>query len=132
MTFIKSVKIGFVFILVLPLFSRANAQDVETIADVRCLLVGIQMSRSLDATQRASGTMVVMFYVGRLDRVVLGPKLEDLIANEASHMSSAEFITEATRCGKSLVEKGQLLQRIGDHLAVRGKPNHGDVSTPSR
>jgi hypothetical protein len=47
MAFMKAARIGFASILVLALFSPAHAQDAETAADVRCLVVGIQMSRSL-------------------------------------------------------------------------------------
>jgi hypothetical protein len=127
----KAARIGFASILVLLLFSPSYAQDAETAADVRCLVVGIQMSRSLDATQRASGSMVVMYYLGRLDKALPGPNLEQLIANEASQISATEFKAEATRCGKSLVEKGQLLQRIGNDLTIRGKQQDGDKATSS-
>jgi hypothetical protein len=115
----KRARIGLVLILAVPLFSPAHAQDAETAADVRCVVVGIQMSRSLDATQQTSGTMVVMYYLGRLDRVVPGPNLEGLIVNAASQMSTAQFQTEAARCGKSLTEKGQLLQHMGSNLTLQ-------------
>ncbi len=129
MVFMKKARIGFALILALPLFSQA--QDAETAADVRCVVVGIQMSRSLDATQQASGTMVVMYYLGRLDRVFPGPNLEGLIVNAASQMSTAEFQTEATRCGKLLIEKGQLLQRIGSDLTLRSQKKEGEKPSPS-
>jgi len=126
----KRAGIGFASMLALTLLSVGHAQDVETAADVRCLVVGMQMSRSLDATQQSSGMMVVMYYLGRLDRVVPGPNLEGLVANEASRMNIAEFKTEAARCGKSLVEKGQLLQKIGSNLTLRGQKQEGKKSDP--
>ena len=132
MAFMKRERIGFALILALPPFSLAQAQDAETAADVRCVVVGIQMSRSLDATQQASGTMVVMYYLGRLDRVVPGPNLEGLIANTVSQMSTAEFQTEAARCGKSLIEKGQLLQRIGGDLTLRNQKQEEKKPSPSQ
>jgi hypothetical protein len=75
MVFMKRAGISFASILALALLSVAHPQDVETVADVRCVVVGMQMSRSFDATQHASGAMVVMYYLGRLDRVVPGPNL---------------------------------------------------------
>jgi hypothetical protein len=126
----KRARIGFVFILALSLFSLAHAQDTETAADVRCVVVGIQMSRSLDATQQTSGAMVVMYYLGRLDRAIPGPNLEELIANAASQMSTVEFQTDAARCGKLLIEKGQLLQRIGSKLTLRSQKQEGKKPGP--
>jgi hypothetical protein len=131
MAFMKRARIGFVLILALSPFFLAHAQDAETAADVRCVVVGIQMSRSLDATQQTSGPMVVMYYLGRLDRVVPGPNLEDLIANAASQMSTVEFQTDAARCGKLLIEKGQLLQRIGSNLTLRSQKQEGKKPSPS-
>jgi hypothetical protein len=90
------------------------------------------MSRSLDPTQQTSGTMVVMYYLGRVDRPVPGPNLEGLIVNAASQMSTAELQTEAARCGKSLIEKGQLLQRIGNNLTLRSQKQENKKPAPSQ
>jgi hypothetical protein len=127
----RRARIGFASTLALALLSVAHPQDVETVADVRCVVVGMQMSRSFDATQQASGTMVVMYYLGRLDRVVSGPNLEGLIVSAASQMSTVEFQTEAARCGKSLIEKGQLLQRIGSNPTLRNQKQEGKKTSPS-
>lgn len=117
--FINSVSIGFALILSFISVSLAHAQDAEIASDVRCVVVGLEMSRLPEATQQTSGTMLVMYYLGRLDRVVAGPNLEGLIANAASQMSTAELQSEAVRCGKALIQKGQLLQRIGSTLRSR-------------
>jgi hypothetical protein len=127
----KRARFGFAVMLALTLLSVAHAQDVETAADVRCLVVGIQMSRSLDATQHSSAMMVVMYYLGRIDRAVPGPNLEGLVANTASQMSTSEFQTEAARCGKSLIEKGQLLQQIGSNLTLKNQKQGEKKPGPS-
>jgi hypothetical protein len=132
MVFMKRAGISFASILALALLSVAHPQDVETVADVRCVVVGMQMSRSFDATQHASGTMVVMYYLGRLDRVVPGPNLEALIVNEASQMSTAGFQTEAARCGKLLIDKGQLLERIGNNPTLRSQKQENKKPNPSQ
>jgi len=127
----KRARIIFGFTLGLPFFSIAHAQDAGTIADVRCLLVGSQMSRSLDTTQQSFGTIAIMYFLGRLDRILQTSDLEALIASEASAMSAAELRTEAIRCGKIIVEKGQLLQRIGNNLVFRDQRQSEKKSTPS-
>ena len=104
---------------------------MQPAVDVRCLVVGIQMSRSLDATQHSSAMMVVMYYLGRLDRAVPGPNLEGLVANTASQMSTSEFQTEAARCGTSLIEKGQLLQQIGSNLTLKNQKQGEKKPGPS-
>lgn len=123
---------GFAPILALSLFSMAHAQDAETVADVRCLMVGLRLSTSVDATQQSNGIKVVMYYLGRLDRVVPGPSLEGLIVNAGSQMSITEFQTEAARCGKSLIEKGQLLQRIGNNLTLRSQKQEEKKPRPAQ
>jgi hypothetical protein len=119
MTFMNSARRGLVCVFALMLFTNTHAQDAETASDARCLLIGIQMSRSSDATEQASGTLVAMYYLGRVDRVVLERNLEAVIANTVSQMVASEFHKEATKCGKSLVEKGKLLQRIGGNLTFQ-------------
>jgi hypothetical protein len=100
-------------ILALSLFTPVYADDAEIVADVRCVLIGMQMIGLPDVAQHSNGMMTVMYYLGKLDRA--NPKLdiEGLIVHEAAKMTIAESQSEARRCGNALIEKGKLLRRIG-------------------
>jgi hypothetical protein len=125
----KKSAVAFGIVCLSLLFSVAKAYDLDRIGDIRCLLVGSQMTKSIDTNQKTFGTIIVMFYLGRLDNNFQESNLEKLIENEASKLSVEEIKIEADRCRKTLVAKGQLLQRIGNNLAFRDQLQK---STPSR
>jgi len=101
--------------------AQVQAQDVETSADVRCLVVGLRIAGMADATQRSAGLMLSMYYIGRLDTHVPKLDLEDLLLKEVSSMTAADYGSEAKRCGASLTDKGQEITRIGKDLVERGQ-----------
>lgn len=92
--------------LLSPAFSVSHAQDTEVVANIRCLIVGAQLSKSADANRRSVGMMEVMYYLGRVDRFLQMPNLEALIERESTKMTTTELTSEAVRCGKILAEKG--------------------------
>lgn len=100
--------------LLLPL--RTRAQYDETTADVRCVLVGLRAS----ALQQSSGSLEVMYYLGRLDGREPKLDLEALMTQETPRMTQAEYASEAVRCGKPLTLRGQQLVQIGKNMAKRG------------
>ena len=119
----KKTAVAFAVICIALLSSAAKASDLERIGDIRCLLVGSQMSKSLDKNQQTFGTIVVMFYLGRLDNYFQEANLEKLIENEASMLSTEDLQIEAERCRKTLIEKGQLLQRVGNKIEKKPTPS---------
>lgn len=118
--------------LLSPAFSVSHAQDTEVVANIRCLIVGAQLSKSADANRRSVGMMEVMYYLGRVDRFLQMPNLEALIERESTKMTTTELTSEAVRCGKILAEKGQLLQRIGNSLVLRDPAQGDQKSKPSQ
>lgn len=102
--------------LSLPL--QAKAQDAETTADVRCIAVGIRVPASL---QQSTGTMVVLYFLGRLDGRVPKLDLEDLLTKEISRMTATDYVSEAVRCGGALTLRGQQLVQIGKNMTERGQ-----------
>jgi hypothetical protein len=114
------------------LFSvKAHADDGESVADVRCVIVAIQIGKMPGAAQQAAATMTALYYLGRLDGRSPKLDLEDLIAKEAVKMTSADFRSEAVRCGNALAEKGDVLQRIGNDLILGGKEMSEKQIAPS-
>lgn len=93
----------------------------DAVSDVRCLIVGMNMGKSSDASTQTAGLMSMYYYFGRLDARSPKPDLEQLIASQVVKMTAADLQAEGTRCGSQLSERGKALQLIGQHLAERGK-----------
>jgi hypothetical protein len=119
-------------ILLLACSYVSQAQDVETTRNVRCLIVGAQLSKSPDASQRSFGIMEVMYYFGRLDQAHHDLDLERLIAGEALTMNAAELATQATTCSSILAEKGRSLERIAGSLVLRDQQQKQQQSSRSK
>jgi TonB family protein len=105
--------------LLAALCSTAHAQDIPPSSDIRCLIVGMQMSTMTDTPRRTAGNMVVLYYFGRLDP--FPPKvIEDAIAKQAINWTQTDLNTEGDRCGKEMNDKAQSMTEIGNILVRRG------------
>jgi hypothetical protein len=102
------------------LFPTAHADEAPPPADIRCLMVGMRLSSFSDAAQRTGGNMLAIYYFGRLEKFS-AQQLEDAILKESLTIRSEDFQAESSRCGKILMEKGQVITKIGDDLVRRGK-----------
>ncbi len=101
--------------------AQAPAQDAETIADVRCLIVGMKFAGMAEPTQHSAGMMLSMYYIGRLDGRVPKLDIEELMIKEISTMTTSDYGSEAKRCGAGLTDKGQEITRIGKDMVERGQ-----------
>lgn len=95
---------------------QAMAQDADTIADVRCVAVGIRSAELPDSRQKSTGLLMALYFIGRLDGRDPKLDLEALLAAQLSKMTAADFTAEATRCGNSLATKGAQITRVGQDL----------------
>jgi hypothetical protein len=105
--------------------AQARAQGAETIADVRCVIVGIRFAGMTDAAQHSAGMVLSMYYIGRLDGRAPKLDIEELIIKEVSAMTESDYGSEAKRCGGSLTAKGQEVTRIGKDILERGQQMQG-------
>jgi hypothetical protein len=96
--------------------TRVEAQDAATIADIRCVIIGVRLSEMANPTQQSKGLLLSLYYLGRLDG--RSPKLdiEHLLLDEFRTMAGTDYASEGKRCGVGLTEKGQQLVEIGNHL----------------
>jgi hypothetical protein len=95
---------------------RAMATDPDTIADARCVAVGIRAAELPDSHQKSTGLLMALYFIGRLDGRDPKIDLEAVLSEQLSKMSAADFTAEATRCGASLTTKGAQITQVGQDL----------------
>lgn len=95
---------------------RAMAQDADTVADVRCVAVGIRSAELPDSRQKSTGLLMALYFIGRLDGRDPKLDLETLLAEQLAKMTAADFTAEAARCGNSLATKGAQITHVGQDL----------------
>jgi hypothetical protein len=98
-----------------------GAQNAETIADIRCLAVGIKVTEQNNSSQQSAGTMLTLYYIGRLEGRISKLDIENLLSSEIRNMASVEYAAEAKRCAASLAEAGQQIARIGEAVSKLGQ-----------
>lgn len=107
---------------VVVLFGKAHAAE-PTLADARCVVVGMQMSALSIPEQREAGTVIAAYFLGRLDGRSLNVNIPQLIQKEAGKMTAEDVRAEAVRCGKTLTEKGEEIARLNAALGTPPKPS---------
>jgi hypothetical protein len=117
--------------LFLSLSMYARAQDSETIDDVRCVVVGLKMGGTEDASQQSAALMLTLYYIGRIDGRVPKLDFETLLAKETVKMTPTEFKNEAKRCGGHLSLKGEQITKIGKDMTELGQKMLDKNNTPS-
>lgn len=101
-------------------FPCAHADDRATERDVRCVAVGIRIINLGDTQHRAVGTMLTMYYVGKLAGRTPDLDIEKWIVKQVKEMKSPDYAAEAQRCGAEMSAKGQQLVRIGKDMVRLG------------
>ena len=98
----------------------AFAQSAETVADARCVVVGIRATNARDnPSQQSAGTMLASYFIGRLEERILFIRLKLLLPDQVRHMTPADYATDAKRCAELLEETGQQIKRIGEIIDNR-------------
>lgn len=103
--------------MVLGLCQEVCASNQQVASDVRCIVVGLRMMQMTATQQRGAGTMVTLYYLGRLDSRVPEAEADGLIESEAEKMTAAEFRANAVLCGKAFALRGKEIQKIGADLS---------------
>jgi hypothetical protein len=102
-------------------FLRADATDRRALSDARCVVVGLRLAEKGAPDQRVAGTMLAVYYLGRLDSQAAGADVEALIAREAEKMTPLDLRANSVRCGKAIAAKGQEIQNIGADLSHKAQ-----------
>lgn len=100
----------------------ATAGSVSsTSADIQCLIVGARLAASSDQRQRLAGTMLSIYFLGRVDGRSPSADLQKLLKREIKKMTASEFRSAGSRCGMEFSRRGAEITRIGKALERLGK-----------
>ena len=97
----------------------AAAQDDETTADTRCVIVGWNLSKSPDHAVRTASAILAIYYIGRLEGRNPKLELENRILDEMFKLSLADIQAESRRCGDAMTTKGRFISEMGENLTKR-------------
>lgn len=101
--------------------AKADPANLQTMADVQCLLVGERLVASTDQRQELLGNMLAIYFLGRIDDRSPSVNLEGLLKKESKDMTTSKFGVTANRCGKELAVRGMEITRIGKRLEQLGR-----------
>jgi hypothetical protein len=113
------IVIAMSFVTVVPA-AAANADD-SLLADVQCLLVGTRLESASNGQLRLSGTLLTMYFLGRIDGRAPTADLQKLVLEEATKTSADGLRSAMRRCGKELSARGAEVTQIGKNLQKQGR-----------
>jgi len=99
--------------------TSARAQDAAA-ADLRCFVVALNAAASDDSTQKAAGTMMAVYYMGRLDGGTPNLDLKTRLVEEIRKMTPERFKAEAMRCGADMTARASAMADLAGVLATQG------------
>jgi hypothetical protein len=105
---------------ILTIGSSARAADAQTVADAQCVVIGARLYASSDQRQRASGQILLVYFLGRIQGRSPNVDLEVLIDHEAKAMAASDLEEAMRRCGTELSTQGAEISKIGKHLSQLG------------
>ncbi len=106
--------LGLATLLIAPL--HAFAQDADNLADIRCVAVGMHFAEAPDSHQKSTGTLLVLYYMGKLDGRAPSLDIGKLLTEQIDRMTSADYSTEAARCSQNLAAKGAQIKQLGEQV----------------
>ncbi len=95
---------------------QAHAQDASTLADIRCVAVGMHFAETPDSHEKSTGTLLVLYYMGRLDGRAPNLDIGTLLAQQIDSMKASDYSAEATRCAQALAQRGAHTNQLGEEL----------------
>ena len=106
----------------------ARADDTDN--DLECVVIGVSMVASPDATVKNSGSLVMLYYLGRLDGRTPDLALEDRLATTLKTLGPNEMKLAAARCSEGLRARGQALTAIGKDMQQKGAATPPPAGAP--
>jgi len=110
---------GIIALSVARIEARVHLPRSELVTDVRCVIIGIKLAGMTDVSRQSAGTMLTLYYIGRLEGRAPKVDLEDLIFKEIKTMEPGGFDSEARRCGQGLADKARQLTQMKKDMVER-------------
>jgi hypothetical protein len=96
---------------------QAHADDAaDTDSDVKCLILGIELSADPDQQLQMPGQMTALYFMGRLNGRAPAQDLQAKITAHAKAMSQADIAATAQSCTTTLSGAGKALVDARDAL----------------
>ena len=96
------------------LISTSAATPAEQAKDVRCFIVAAETADSKDKEVETAGSIMLFYFLGRLDASSPGADLEALISREAERMTEAEKKEAFASCAAQVEKRGKDLSAMGE------------------
>ena len=97
----------------------ARAEDADT-GDLRCFVVGLNTAASDDASRKAAGAMIAVYYMGRLDGRTPDLDLKTRLVAEIRKMTSGQLQVDAARCSAEMSARAKAMETLAGVLATQG------------
>ncbi|MBN8606041.1 MAG: hypothetical protein J0L81_03915 [Caulobacterales bacterium] len=97
----------------------ANAQVTgHNPNDLKCAVVGLTIAGTAgaNAQQQQAGTLIALYYLGRVQGAEPAADLQALITREAEALTLATLETERMRCATEFSAMGQAMVRMGESM----------------
>ena len=97
----------------------ANAQVAgHNPNDLKCAVVGLTIAGTAgaNAQQQQAGTLIALYYLGRVQGAEPAVDLQALITREAEALTIATLETERVRCAQEFSAMGQAMVRMGEGM----------------
>jgi hypothetical protein len=98
-----------------------NAENSSLTADAQCLLIGTQLTSSSNEQLKFSGTLLTMYFLGKIEGRSSAVNLQELITDASKRISATELKSAMQRCGKELSARGAEITQIGKSLQKQSK-----------
>lgn len=106
-------------VCVLP--SGAMADGTTQIADVRCMIVSMDLPKEKDETAPTAAMISATFFLGRIEGRDPGYDVRAAIGEQMAAMTAEDRRKESKRCIKVMLEQGQAAEQLGIDLINQGR-----------
>ena len=100
-----------------PLNAAGNKVHDQTSTDLHCLAVGSILSTNSDQHFQSAGTIMTVYYLGRLDGEAPNKDLQKGLKEESLRMTPQDFEKSQVSCRALMVERAKLLSAISSSMA---------------
>lgn len=100
----------------LAVAAPAQADDGTTASDLKCLLLTIGGMSSRDPQVKEASTMGMLYYLGRINGREPGIDVPQALVGTMKSFRAENAEAESERCGRTMIERGQELQKLAEHL----------------